>query len=357
MSNYITGSSAKAWFGKETTRGQGYTGDPVLLNMTSESINTTYNRLDEETLLASKTQTARDLGSVDISGDINTILRPSFTPLLFELALGKASATTEVTADGAVFDEQVYTLADVDADLPTSEVVLRKGTNVFRYKGMTTSQLTLECPAQDFVTADSSFVGYTEDYTKAQSVPISGEPSYTEESSFKCTKAHLVHSTAGSDDIAEFSFSWNVCPLGDVWDVNSSTLTFDNAIESTPATYCSGIYAAQPVHGQRAVTLQCSVPYSDSFETFRQTYYANEEASNLALLLAFCTKDTYEYNNTKYPKEQIFVIIPNVNISDASANVGGQGIVDGSFTGTALTISDSVEPVKVIYRKYKSLAN
>lgn len=374
MSNYITGSSAKAWFGKELTRGEGYTGTPKLLNMTSESINTTYNRLDEETLLASKTQTARDLGSVDVSGDINTILRPSFAPLLFELALGKVEKTsTDPTVEGAVFDEWTYTLADVDEDLPTSEVIIKKGKktvdntthdNLFRYKGMTVTNLTLECPAQDFVSANTSFVGLDEVYQWADGASA-GEPVVTQESSFKCTQAKLINAAAGSDDLDNFSWSWDTCPAGEVYDVNSSTLTFDNGVESTPATYCSGLYAAQPVHGQRSVTIQCSVPYSNSFETFRQTYYANEEAANLALMVAFCTKDTYDYTYTpsgseesvtvKRPKEQVFVIIPYVNITDMSANVGGQGIVDGSFTGEALSIG-STEPVKVIYRKFKSLA-
>lgn len=353
MSRYITGQGSKAFAGFE----YGYatpetTPSYSLLAMTGESMTATYNKLQEDTLIGTKTLPDQDLGSVETSGSISSILKPAFVDWLMKATLGELHDTT--IDQGATIN--TYYLAAVDADLPTSEMYLARGTQHFKYDGLTISSATLNCTAQDFVKVDINFNGHQETYissaTDWNTAQGRIDETYAGLSSYKCTKAKLFHATAGSDDIGDFTDfdeDWDACPTGTVYDIESATVTFDNGLENTPATYCSGIYANQPVHGQRSVTIQCSVPYSgyetDGFEKFRQDYYANENAGKLALMLVLCSKDMIGSE----PKEQVFVVFPNISITEMSANVSGQGLIDGSFTGTALSVG-SKEPVIVTVR-------
>ena len=356
MSNYISGSSSKIGAIKETTFNTTPSETKTALRMTSESLQATYNKLDEGVLMAAKTQVAQDLGSVSVSGDVDTVLNPSFADWLMETGLGVKTVNSSAVqpGSGATLEEVVYTLADVNADIPSSSLELWRGTEGFTYSGMTISQLSLEATAQDFVKANISFNGTKETkYTGASTIGAASTIG-----SYKCTKAKLLPNTAGSDDIEEWlTFSWDSCPTGQVYDVQTTTLTLDNGLEQTPATYCSGLYNNRPSHGQRSVTISCNVPYSTGFETFRQTYYANENAPNLALMLVFASKETVTYvpagatSSVTEPAHQMFVILPNVSINNTSANASGQGIIDGSYSGIALSIG-STEPIKVIRRTY-----
>ena len=375
MSQYITGAGSSCWGCLEDTYGAGIpvgttTADTSLINMTSESISTTYNRLEEGTLLASKTRPAQDLSSVTVSGGISTIFKPDFAEFVFEWAMGKINENADYTwYDG--YDVIEYNLADPDEDLPSAALYLnrslpKKGTPAkpqnFLYDGLTVSSVAFDCTAQDFVKADINVNGRKEVLENADPSPAAPASSGT--GSYKCTSARLIKKVAGTHNLQawfledtnnKYYFDWADCPAGQVWDVSRTQFTIDNGLEEAPATYCSGLYANQPSHGQRNVTLACEVPYSQSFEDFRQQYYANTNPDNLALLLAFCTKD--EHNETingttvKVPDHQVFIIIPNVNIDGADANVSGQGLINSNFTGTALSIGN-VEPLKVIKADY-----
>lgn len=363
MSQYISGSSSKIGAIKETTFNTTPVGTKTALRMTSESFSTTYNRLDEGILMASKTVPQQDLGSVGVSGGLNLVLNPSFADWFFEVSLGKDASTTPVQPySGATLVEKTYHLADPNTDIPSSSIELWKGTEGFNYSGMTVSTLSIDATAQDFVKVDISFNGTQE--TKINGAASIGEPSSL--GSYKCTKAKLFQASAGSAEISDFSnLTWGACPASygttdTQFDVEKSVLSIDNGLDTTPATYCSGLYANRPTHGQRTVTLTCNVPYSTGFESFRQTYYANENAAPLALLLCFGSKEQITYTQVEggsavtEPAHQVFMILPNVQITSASANVGGNGLIDGSYAGTALSIG-STEPLIIIKRDYTAI--
>ena len=383
MSQYITGAGSSCWGCLEDTYGAGIpdgttTSDTSLINMTSESISTTYNRLEEGTLLASKTRPAQDLASVTVSGGISTIFKPDFADFIFEWAMGKKSTTASTDYSwytGYTVNE--YTLANPDEDLPSAALYLNRSLpkkgglpQNFLFDGLTVSSVAFDCTAQDFVKADINISGRNE--TLENDDPSPAAPSSTGTGSYKCTSARLIHKPAGTQNLQAWFlqdtnnvwyFPWNTCPAGQVWDVSRTQFTIDNGLEEAPATYCSGLYANQPSHGQRGVTLACEVPYSQSFEDFRQDYYANTDPDNLALLLTFGTKEEHDFTisgatsaddvTIKVPDHQIFILIPNVNIDGADANVGGQGLINSNFNGTALSIGN-VEPLKVIKADYNA---
>ena len=370
MSQYISGSSSKIGAVKETVFDQQYSpisGRPAstALRMTSESLSSTYNRLDEGILMASKTAPQQDLGSVGVSGGINVVLNPSFIDWILEAGLGVKENTTPSNQpeSGATLAEYTYTLADPDADIPSSALELWRGNEGFFYTGMTVSTLSIDATAQDFVKADISFNGTRENWISANPSDSKVGPS-TNLGSYKCTKARLYNNTADCDEVSDFTnLGWDdsSCPANTVYDVEKAVLSIDNGLETTPATYCSGLYANQPTHGQRTVSLTCNVPYSTGFETFRQSYYANENAAPLALMLCFGSKEqiTYvpygEVDSVTEPAHQVLVVLPNVQITSASANASGAGLIDGSYVGTALSIG-TTEPIKVVVRTYTAIS-
>ena len=310
---FRVGSGSICQAAKQTTWGTPVA-PSVLLNMTSESINTQYNKGDEGNLLATKTASQRDLISVVVDGGISTILRPEFADWLFECAMGAKASN-------------VFTLAAPNTQLPFSTVVLSRGGIVKTYPDVTIRSLTINAPAQDYVRADVDLVGTKEIQaggTGAQT--INGSLAFTLPS-YRCTKATLLYGAGGT---AASLLASELC-------VENCTITIDNGVEDSPATYCSGLYNERPIPGLRSVTVSCDIPYSDQLDLFRQTYFQDEGSPTVAMKLEFTTSNA---------DEKIEIYLPNVSLTAAGGNVGGPGIIDGSFEGEALSVG-STEPITV----------
>lgn len=283
------------------------------INMTSETIATTAEKGDEGNLLPKKTRDQADLIAINTEGGVSSILRPEFADWLFEAAMG-------IENDG------VYTLQDVNVDLPISTLVISRGGIVKTYPDCTIRSLTLDCPAQDYVRADIDVIGTKEisaGQTGAQTVQ---NLAYTLPS-YKCTSANLYYGAGGT---AAASLVTKLC-------VSDVSITIDNGVEEPDATYCDGLYNGRPIPGLRSVTADISLPYSNEVETFRQTYLLNEAAPTVALKLEFTTSDTDEI---------IEVYIPNLAVTTADGNVDGQGTITSSISGEALSVG-SAEPITV----------
>lgn len=283
------------------------------INMTSETIATTAEKGDEGNLLPKKTRDQADLIAINTEGGVSSILRPEFADWLFEAAMG-------------IGDEGVYTLQDVNVDLPISTLVISRGGIVKTYPDCTIRSLTLDCPAQDYVRADIDVIGTKEisaGQTGAQTVQ---NIAYTLPS-YKCTSANLYYGAGGT---AASSLVTKLC-------VSDVSITIDNGVEEPDATYCDGLYNGRPIPGLRSVTADISLPYSNEVETFRQTYLLNEAAPTVALKLEFTTSDTDEI---------IEVYIPNLAVTTADGNVDGQGTITSSISGEALSVG-SAEPITV----------
>jgi len=298
--------------GKQTYWGTSVT-PTAKINMTSESLVTTAEKGDEGNLLPKKTRDQADLIAINTEGGISAILRPEFADWLFECAMGKASTG-------------VYTLQDVNVDLPVSTIVISRGGIVKTYPDCTIRSLTIDAPAQDYVRVDLDVIG-----TKELSAGESGAQtvqniSYTLPS-YKCTSATLLYGEGGT---AEGSLVSSLC-------VNSVSITIDNGAEEPDATYCDGLYNGRPIPGLRTVSVAITLPYSNEVESFRQDYLLNEDAPTVALKLQFTTSDT---------EETVDVYLPNVAITTADGNVDGQGTISSTINGEALSIG-STEPITV----------
>jgi len=308
--NHRVGAGSACQVGKQSVWGTPVVPD-TLLNMTGESINVTVEKGDEGNLLLSKTANQRDLLSIKVDGSISTILRPEFADWLFECVMGSKS-------------DNEYTLIAPNNDLPVSTIVLSRGGIVKTYADVTISSIKLSAAAQDYVKVDIDILGVDElsaGDTGAQTIQTL---SFTLPS-YRCTQASLLYGTAGSSSPATA-----LC-------VESCDITIDNGLEESPKTYCTGAKAGRPIMGMRSVTVDFTIPYSDTVDTFRKTYYLGGASPSVSLKLVFTTSDT---------DENIEILLPHVNITSADGNVGGTGIIDSSFSGEALSVGQD-EPITV----------
>ena len=312
MASFKVGSGSSLQAAKQTTWGTSVT-PTVLLNMTGESISTTPTKGDEANLIAKKTASAMELLSVVTEGGVNTILRPEFINWLLECSMGAVSSG-------------VFTLAAPNTELPISTLVISRGGIVKTYPDITIRSLQIEAPAQDYVRANIDLVGTKEIPAGGTGAQSLASLSFTKPS-YRCTSATLLYGAGGT---AAASLASELC-------VESVTINIDNGVEDSPATYCSGLYNDRPVPGQRTVTVDFTIPYSDAVDTFRSTYYTAESNPTVALKLVFTTSDT---------DEKVEVYIPNLSLTSGNGNVDGPGIIDTSFSGEALSIG-SAEPITI----------
>ena len=319
MANFKVGSGSVCQAAKQTTWGTSVT-PTVLLNMTGESITVDYQKGDEANLIAKKTASEKELLAVVTEGGIDTILRPEFIDWVLEASLGKKASN-------------VYTLADANTELPISTIVMDRGGIVKTYPDITVRSLTIEAPAQDYVRASLDLVGTKEINAGATGAQTVQSLSFTKPS-YRCTSATLYYGAGGA---AASSLATTLC-------VENTTITIDNGVEDSPATYCSGLYNDRPVPGQRTVTVDFNIPYSTDVDTFRNTYYKDEASPNLAMKLVFTTADT---------DEKVEIYMPNVNLTSGGGNVGGAGIIDTSFSGEALSVG-TAEPITITVTHHSS---
>lgn len=301
-SNYLIGSGSRCFAGKQEEWGTAVACD-TLVNMTSESITVTVSKEAEANLLSSKTATDADLTGVTVAGGISTLLRPEMADWLFEVAMGKG-------------ESGVYTLAEPDDDLPVSTIVLERGSICKKYADMTVSSLSIRANAQSTVTADIQFVGVKEEAGTAPTVASYAKKSY------KCIDAHLKYKSTVVGEEKEQP-------------IETLSFTISNGLQNGPKTYQSGLYAGRPIKGQRAVSINFTLPYTLDVETFKGSYLTSDDT--VAMELQFS-------NGTA--GETIKVELPAVAVNVVNGNVNGNGYIDGSISGYA-TSKGGEEPITI----------
>lgn len=305
--SFYTGIGASVQIGKEAIFKTAVPPD-TLLDITSESIKVAVEKGDEGSLLASKTVASRDLLSVTVSGSLSFILKPEFAGLLFHLALGGADTVTQ-NSEGS--NTHKISLCGANENLPSLTIVVDRKVAVKKYSGVTISALNIDAAAGDYVKGSVDIVGVKEEVgTLTPSLDSFSIPSY------RCTQAVFKVG-------------------GEVFDISSCSLKIDNALETAPKTYASGLYAGQPQHGRRSVSVSFEIPYGSNIETLRDQYLTTEDNASIELLF---TSSNAEYS--------VKTIIPNLSINDVSANVSGTGILTASVAGEALSIGKT-EPITV----------
>lgn len=306
---FFTGTGSRIQIGKEASFAQA-AAPTTLVDLTSESIKVAVEKGDEGSLLGSKTASSRDLLAVTVEGSVSFILRPESAGLILHAALGGADTCTQVESS------EMYThtmgLCDVNEALPSITVLVDRKAAVKQYAGCTVGALSLDCAAGDYVKGSIDLKGTTEGSgaldaaLKAFSLP-----------SYRCTNA-------------TFTVDGKTC------DIASASLKIDNALESAPRTYASGLYAGQPQHGKRVVNINFEIPYSAEVEELKNSYLTSEEHASVSLTFS-----------SPAAGHTITVTLPHVAIGEVDANVGGTGILSATVAGEALSVGEE-EPITVV---------
>ena len=304
----VNGSGTSIQFGLESVFKDGATPTTVI-NHSSEGVSVAVTKGDEGNLIGSKTAQTRDLMSVAVSGNVSFILRPEFAGLLFHAVMGGAD---KVTTTGESTEHE-FVLCEPREDLPSVCLVIDRSASVKKYPGVTIGGLSLDATAGDYVKGSFDIKGTEENVGTVAVLPKLTIPSY------RCTAA--------------------VCKInGSIFDISSASFKIDNALEEPPKTYATGLYVGQPSHGKRSVTVDFKIPYSKEVETFKNTYLTTETLADVELV--------YTSTNSDY---SLTLKMPNVSINTVSANIGGEGIIETSISGEALSVG-ATEPLTVVIK-------
>ena len=337
MSKYMVGSGTKA-VGKLASALPNNT-----IDLTSESLSETYNYQSPESLLASKTASSRDLQNITIEGSISALMRPESIDWMLEASLGKKS-TFEAT-EGLVEGHPGFMLAEVNADLPKSEIDIMRGTVGKVYKGLVARSVTMNFPAQEYATIDIDFVG-NEAVTDTDHVSA---PNFTKPA-FRVNHSKLVFATRDSNKTVDaqeqemlLKCLADACGEG-YFDAENFNISIDNGVESAPATFCTGLFAGDAIMGKRSVTCDFTLPYSSDVENFRKQFYAVNTEGAPDFMLAFACVNG---------NEAISVFIPSAHVTSIPVNVGGEGIIETTISIEALS-KIGEEPILIRHMKLVS---
>ena len=334
MSKYMVGSGTKA-VGKLALDIHNST-----IDLTSESLSETYNYQSPESLLASKTVSSRDLQNITIEGSISALMRPESIDWMLEASLGKKS-TFEAT-EGLVEGHPGFMLAEVNADLPKSEIDIMRGTVGKVYKGLVARSVTMNFPAQEYATIDIDFVG-NEAVTDTSQISVAN---FTKPA-FRVNHSKLVFATRDSNkNFDEQEQEMLVKSLADAcgagyFDAENFTVSIDNGVESSPSTFCTGLFAGDAIMGKRSVTCDFTLPYSSDVENFRKQFYAVNTEGAPDFMLAFACVNG---------NEAISVFIPSAHVTSIPVNVGGEGIIETTISIEALS-KEGKEPILIRHMK------
>jgi len=306
---FFTGTGSRLQIGKESSFGQA-AAPTDLVDLTSEGIKVSVEKGDEGSLLGSKTASSRDLMAVTVEGSVSFILRPESAGLILHAALGGQDSCARVGTSELY--THTITLCGVDEALPSITITIDRKAAVKRYAGCTVASLSLECAAGDYVKGSIDIKG-----TKEESGTIEAALAAFAIPSYRCTNATFTVD-------------------GSSYDITSATLKIDNALESAPKTYASGLYAGRPQHGRRSVSISFEIPYSAEVESLKGSYLTSE--ANASAHLTF---------SSPMAGHTIAVTLANVAIGEVDANVGGTGMLNSTVAGEALSVG-AHEPVTIV---------
>ncbi len=313
---FNTGAGSRVAIGKE---GSGTWGTPVadtmLINFSSESMAPELTKTEEENLLAGYGPAAFDLMAFKAGGDISAVLKPENAGYLMYAAMG---GTDTVTAPSG---QQMHSMVMQTAagSLRSFTIYVDRKQAIKKYSGCKMSSLKISAKAGDYVKVTTSWKGKDE---ATGTIATSTIPS------LKAYKFIGATVTAG----------------GTALDVTGFDLTYDNQLEDGPQTNTSGLYASEPAHGKRKITLTIEMPYDTNSESIYTTNYITDTVlSSIVLHLESPSiiATTYKY--------RMDLTLNNVAVTAQAHNIGSAGIITTSITGEATEVGATKPMTAVIY--------
>lgn len=321
---YNMGIGSQLAIGKESAWGTAVP-DTKLINFTSESLDASVSKTEEENLLAAKAAAAYDLMGIKVAGDFSAILKPESAGFLVKAALG--GTDTVVQNQGGVTGQHQHTIIAQTAagSLPSYTIIVNRKQAVKKYSGCKVDTLKLSAKAGDYARITVGVKGKDE---SSGSVTTSTNPS---KKAYKFIGGTL---TAG----------------GTALDITGVDLDYANGLDDGVQTNTSGIYASEPIHGKRKITLSVEMPYDTNSESIRNTNLLTE-----ALLSTVVLHLESPEIIAAASKFRMDITLANVAILEAKVNVGGAGLLTMSIKGEATAVG-ATEPITAVVYDDQSTA-
>jgi len=312
--SFNVGAGARVAIGKESAWGTPVA-DTMLINFTSESMVPEVTKTEEENLLAATSASAYDLMGTKASGDISAILKPENAGFFMKAALGGVDTVTVVTG------QQVHTMAMQTAalQLPSYTIIVDRKQAIKKYSGCKVNSLKLSAKAGDYVRATLSFKGKDESTGTIASTAVPSLKAY------KFIGATVV---AG----------------GVTLEATGIDVSYENNLEEGPQTTASGLYATEPTHAKRKISVTIELPYVAAAETIA----ANNFLAEAVLSSVIIHLESPSLIATTY-KYRMDITLNNVAVLDAKTNVGGAGLLTMSIQGEATAVGSTAPCAVVVY--------
>jgi hypothetical protein len=313
---FNTGAGTRVAIGKEAAGAWGTpVADTMLINYSSESMAPELTKTEEESLLAGYGPAAFDLMSFKAGGDISAVLKPENAGLLMYAAMGGTDTVAVVTGQ----QQHSIVMQTASAALRSFTLYVDRKQAVKRYSGCKMSSLKISAKAGDYVKFTATWKGKDE---ASGSITTSTVPS------LKAYKFIGATVTAGGTSLEVTGFDF----------------TYDNMLEDGPQTSVSGLYASEPEHGKRKITVTIEMPYNANAETIYTTNYITEAVLSTVVLhleSPSIIATTYKY--------RMDITLNNVAVTAQSHNIGSAGIIMTSITGEATEVGATKPMTAVIY--------
>jgi hypothetical protein len=313
---FNTGAGTRVAIGKEgaATWGTPVT-DTMLINYSSESMAPEITKTEEENLLAGYGPAAFDLMSFKAGGDISGVLKPECAGYLMYAAMGGADTVT------APSGQQMHSMVmqTASGSLRSFTIYVDRKQAIKRYSGCKMSSLKISAKAGDYVKFTATWKGKDE---------ATGTISTSTVPSLKAYKFIGATVTAG----------------GTALEVTGFDLTYENNLEDGPQTNTSGLYASEPAHGKRKISISIEMPYDTNAAAIYDTNYITETVLSTVVLhleSPSIIATTYKY--------RMDITLNNVAVTSVSNNVGGAGIIMSTIAGEATEVGATKPMTAVIY--------
>jgi len=285
------------------------------LNYLSESLKLVVSKEAEESLLAEKTVNALNVKGYSVEGDVKVNAKPENLRSIFKYAFYEAAAPTEVTT--GVYKHTLVLLPQGQAQKSAS-IIVDRGAAVKAYLGLILTALKFEGQAKEQIGVTLSFKGKGVE----QDGSLLGTLDDPSLSTFNALNGTI--SFAGVT----------------ITDVTNASLEIDEGADEGEATYGSGLYNNQALHGLKVVKLSVDAYYNAQSETIRESFFKQD--AYVAVVLAWQSAAEIE---TGYPFKIQFTM-PKVAVSPMDPAVSGKDVIKLTIEGQA-TGNGGSEPLTV----------
>jgi hypothetical protein len=294
------------------------------LNFLSESLKLDVDRKVEDNLLTAVVAQQGEIVGLKVSGDFAVGLKPENAGLLFKMGMGAEGTPTLKGGTTGVY-KHPFTLVPSTGSLPSFSATVDRKQAVKAYTGLKVDTLKLEAQSQDTLRATVGVKGKTE---------ASG------------TTASLSAPTLKSFKFAGGSLTIDTVSFASVTGFN---LEIANKLSEEKPNIGSGLYSPEPLHDTREVKVTIEADYDAQSEAVHETNF--KAGTLIALVAKFYSTSLIEAGQ---PYE-IDITIPNLEIVEASPNVGGRGKITMSISGNAVAVG-STEPITVDFYSAQATA-